>query len=111
MRSRGREMQMQGVMRGVEDRRHQCGQAQRQKCTDVSREIRRERKRESQTDIPGPGGPASPPSLSQVALVYRMLLYWGRAPLGRMRKWESKASSLGRQRKPKSPKQAAAGNP
>lgn len=43
--------------------------------------------------------------------VYRMLQYWGGACLGRLRMWESKASSLGWQRKPKAQKQAAAGNP
>lgn len=59
-----------------------------------------------------PGGPASPPNLSKVLwLIGCYCTGWGREPLGRMRMWESKACSLGRQRKPKSPKQAAAGNP
>ena len=75
------------------------------------RNKKRERKRERERVMPGPGGPASPPSPSQGAMVYRMLLYWGTVPLGRMRMWESKACSLGRQRKPKSSKQAADGNP
>ena len=68
----------------------------------------RNRERERGARASGTSGPSQPLS---GAVVHRMLLYWGGAPLGRLRMWKSKASSLRQQRKPQAPNQTAAGNP
>ena len=74
--------------------------------TDASRETGRER------GVKARGTVGPPDSLRSLrCTLYRMLLYRGRALLGRLRMWGSKASSLGRQRKPQASKQTAAGNP